>query len=182
MTGTLVIVTGAPGSGKSTIAARYAERAEHPTVHLVTDHFYRYIRSGWIAPYLPEAQRQNEVVIDAIATAAAAYATGGYDVVIDGIVGPWFLDAFTRTADDRGLDLHYLVLRPDLESTIARALARTEDELRDDSVVRDLYEQFAELGRFAGHVLDTSGLDVDDTVDAVRTLVAGGHLRVAGLG
>jgi hypothetical protein len=31
------------------------------------------------------------VVIEAITRTVATFVTGGYDVVVDGIIGPWFL-------------------------------------------------------------------------------------------
>ena len=49
-------------------------------------------RRGRIAPYLPQAHRQNRIVIDVVAHAAFGYAAGGYQVICDGIVGPWFID------------------------------------------------------------------------------------------
>ena len=38
------------------------------------------------------------MVVDAIVAAAAAYARGGYDVVVDGVIGPWFLPPFRQAA------------------------------------------------------------------------------------
>lgn len=54
--GTVVVLTGPPGAGKSTVARVLADRFM-PSVHLHTDDFWHYIRRGWIAPYLPEAHR-----------------------------------------------------------------------------------------------------------------------------
>ncbi|MFG2291162.1 AAA family ATPase [Streptomyces sp. NPDC048595] len=94
--GSLTLLAGPPGSGKSTVAELLASQAERPTVHLHTDTFYMWIRSGLVPPYLPQAARQNEVVQNVMIDAACAYADG-YDVILDGILGPWMLDAF-RTA------------------------------------------------------------------------------------
>ena len=41
--------------------------------------------------HLPESQEQNLVVVEAFLEAAKRYAHGGYDVIVDGIIGPWFL-------------------------------------------------------------------------------------------
>jgi hypothetical protein len=61
---------------------------------------------GALAPVLPEAHAQNAVVMEALAAAAHAYARGGYFVVVDGIIGPWFLAPFGR----KGAAVHYVVL------------------------------------------------------------------------
>ncbi|MFI9248720.1 hypothetical protein [Streptomyces sp. NPDC053069] len=83
-----------------------------------------WIRSGFALPYLPEAQRQNEVVRKVMIDAACAYAGDGYDVVLDGILGPWLLDAFRAECRKRDLGLSYVVLRPSLEVTLSRASQR----------------------------------------------------------
>ena len=79
----MIILTGPPAAGKTTVAKLLATEASGPTVHLTTDLFYRSIRTGFILPFLPEAQRQNEVVIEAITAAEVrrVLASGRYRLV-----------------------------------------------------------------------------------------------------
>jgi cytidylate kinase len=91
--GSVIVLTGPPGAGKSAVARLLAGSRAYG-VHLHSDDFWRYIKRGQIAPYLPQARQQNQTVIDALARAASAYAAGGYQVICDGIVGPWFIGAF----------------------------------------------------------------------------------------
>jgi chloramphenicol 3-O-phosphotransferase len=177
--GDVIILTGPPAAGKTTVAELVASDAAGPTIHLVTDSFYRSIRTGFVLPYLPESRRQNEVVIDAIVAAVTAFARGGYDVVVDGIVGPWFLGPFRAAAERDHLQLSYVVLRPTLEATLSRARERAADELKDVDAITGLYEAFTELDELERHVIDTSDLDESRTAVEVRRAVASARCRLA---
>ncbi|WIY04077.1 AAA family ATPase [Amycolatopsis mongoliensis] len=168
MPGSLLILTGPPGAGKSTVAGLVAEDAPKPTVHLHTDSFYVWIRTGFVAPYLPEAARQNDVVLGVIAEAACGYARGGYDVVLDGVIGPWALEPFRDAAKRDALDLFYVVLRPSLEVTLARGTAREGRELTEVEPITGMHRAFAGLGELEKHVIDTTDQTIGETADAVR--------------
>ena len=61
-----------------------------------TDNFYVAIRKGFVQPFLPDAAKQNEVVLGVIGEAMLGYAKGEYDVIADGIVGPSSLPVFEQ--------------------------------------------------------------------------------------
>lgn len=166
----VLLLTGPPGSGKTTVARLVATDAARPTVHVTTDEFYRAIRTGFVAPWLAEAQHQNEVVVDVIVAAVGVYARGGYDVVVDGVIGPWFLGPFRAAAGDWRLS--YVVLRPDLDTTLRRGQARGGVELTDADAITEMHRVFADLGELESHAIDTSLLDPVDTAAEVRKAVA----------
>lgn len=180
MSGRVIVLTGPPGAGKSTVARALAAGFAR-AVHLHADDFWRAIVTGGIAPYRPEADAQNHTVLDVIAGAAYAYAAGGFTTVVDGIVGPWMLDHVrARAREHAAVPLDYVVLRPRRDVALARAQARTSpDALVDASPILAMGDQFADLGPFEEHVLDTTALDVDATVRALHAALAGGRLRLA---
>jgi hypothetical protein len=101
-----------------------ASAARRPAVHLHTDSFYAWIKAGFVLPYLPQARGQNEVFTTAMTAAACAYARGCYDVIAEGILGPWMLPAFQEACGQADVALSYAILRPTLEVTLARAASR----------------------------------------------------------
>jgi AAA domain-containing protein len=176
--GAVVIITGPPGAGKTTVAAALAGRSARPAVHLHSDDFYGYIRSGYVEPYRPESHQQNRVVIGVLAGAAAGYAAGGYLVLLDGIIGPWFLEPFRDRAGQAAMPLHYVVLRPDLARTLARARDRPGPRRIDSGPIRALHQQFSQLGDLEPHVLDTTGRTVEQTIEAVQAVLDAGRMRL----
>lgn len=181
MAGAVLILTGPPGAGKSTIADILARRSVEPAAHLHTDDFYdRYIKTGYVLPWLPESQKQNETVTAAIAAAACAYAQGGYFTIIDGVVGPWFLKPFRDAAAANNIPLHYAVLRPaNADMAFARVQSRGTHGLKAEGPVRDLFRQFADLGALEKHVFDAAPMDADETAAALKAKLEAGGFRLA---
>ena len=178
MTGSVIVLTGPPGVGKSATARLVADRL-HPSVRLPADEFWHFIQRGAIPPYEPESAEQNRVVIGVLAACAFGYAAGGYQVVVDGVVGPWFLERF-RSAPERGeLPLHYVVLRADRETTMARAAARGAAGLADPEPLSAMYRQFADLGEFEGNVVDTTHLTADQVAETVLGAIGGERHRLS---
>ena len=180
MAGSVLILTGPPGAGKLTVADILARQSEMPAVHLHTDDFYdRYIKRGYVLPWLPESQKQNEVVTGAIAGAACAYAAGGYFTIIDGIVGPWFLAPYREAAAAKIIPLHYIVLRPaDADITFARVQARGTHGLKAEGPVRELFRQFSDLSTLEKHAFDSGAMSAEEAAAALGQKIQTGQFRL----
>ncbi len=171
----MIVITGPPGAGKSTVARIVADSFD-PSVLLVGDDFHHFIRNGYISPWLAESAHQNEVVIDSTAVSAVAFALGGYCVIVDGIIGPWFMKKWLGHVPD-DLLVHYVVLRPSKEVALQRAVERTgKTDLTDEEPVSFMHQVFVEQGGSEDHILDSSRSTAEETASEILRLVSEGRL------
>jgi hypothetical protein len=152
---------------------------------LESDWWWTTIVKGRIAPWEPTAHDQNRTVVASFAAAAGVMAKGGYPTVLEGIVGPWMLDPIAREAQVRHVVTHYVVLRPTLEVALERAMSRAGEErvpghpaLTDEEPIRKMWEAFSHLGDFEGNAINTTSLDVEQTVERAWSMVSDGSARI----
>ena len=180
MTSPVLIVTGPPGAGKTTASHLLAAGAPRG-VHVRSDHFFDYVVGGFVEPWRPESHAQNTVVMEIVGRAAAGYADAGYLTVVDGIVIPgWFYEPLRDQLRAAGHAVAYAVLRPPLETCLARVAGRADGPLSDPAVVEQLYRAFSGLGELERHVVATDGQGPEDTAAALGALLRAGRLDASG--
>lgn len=171
--GSLLVVSGPPGSGKSALAKVIAEQ-RGPSAVVEGDRFFAFLARDRVQPWLPESHEQNTVVVSAAAAAAGRFAAGGFFTVYDGVVGPWFLDTF---ASATGLaELDYVVLMPSVETCVERVLTRQGHGFRDEAATRKMHDEFAGATVASRHVLTIGSETVAELVDRLTTAREVGRL------
>lgn len=174
-----LVVTGPPGAGKTTVA-RLVARMWPLSVCIEADQFWHSIVRGSVPPWSDAADEQNGTCVDALGACTSIYARAGYMVIVDGVLGPWFLERFLALPRAAHVDVHYVVLRPSAEVALTRAQARSDRALTESGPIRAVYEDFRELASLERHVVDNSAQSASTTAQAVRDLLDQGVLSLDG--
>ena len=172
--GSLLIITGPPGAGKSTVAKALAAGANH-SVLVEGDAFFAFLANGRIDPWLAGSNEQNTIVTEAAAAAAGRFALGGYATVYDGVIGPWFLATFAKATGLESLD--YVILLPSVERCVKQVAERTAHGFTDEAATRKMHKEFRQAAIAERHVLGDPFGSVDAVVDRVSTALGRGDLR-----
>jgi adenylate kinase family enzyme len=173
----ILILKGAPGSGKTTVARLLAERTNR-AVHLESDCFFHFIVSGYVEPWKPESHRQNTAVMQIVGDVAVAYKRASYNTIIDGIIIPgWFFEPLRDSISASGFDAAYAVLRPPLAVAVERAAGRRSSRLSDAAVVEQLWNEFSDLGTLEHHAIEIpEHQTAEETAETVAKLLQAGAL------
>ena len=161
----IIVVSGLPGAGKSTVAALLGRRLPR-AAHIEADRLQQFVISGGVLPDVsgisPEAARQLRLRLRNACLLARSFRDDGFTAIIDDIVAAERYDDLV--ADLEGIPFGFIMLLPDFEHVKARwramssPFAEAWDWIDDDIRVRTPR---------VGLWLDTTHLTPADAVDAI---------------
>ena len=172
----IILISGPPGAGKSTVAKVLAEGSPVPVAYIEGDTFWDFIVKSK-AGARGEARAQNSrIVIQAMVASALRYARGGYETILDFTIGPWHLQPIINAMMET--PLNYVILCPSEQVCAARAAQRSEGAMPDYGPYRELHGAYCELGEFETHAIRNDDATPEALAARLRAGLGAGAFRV----
>jgi chloramphenicol 3-O-phosphotransferase len=171
----IFLITGTPGSGKSSVARALLQRFEFG-LHLPVDDLREFVVSGISHPvpdWTEETGRQFRLARESAASSAKLYASNGFAVVIDDVISNDDVSKFFEPAFAE-FDFHKIFLQPRLEVALERNRTRTNKNFNPSFLEEPIRQIHAWMSaqEFPNDwlKLDSSELNLEQTVDAILEL------------
>jgi chloramphenicol 3-O-phosphotransferase len=171
----ILILTGPPGAGKSSVAEALADRYDR-VAHVDVDTLRHFITpTGYRSPGKPGFERQQALAIRNACDLARNFMAERFAVIIDDVVGGREqLERYMEGLKDAGVALHYVRLMPSLAVCHERNKGRRADRVADERLEL-LYREFEGAGDMPGSVIDSSAMTVEATADRLQALTTAGE-------
>ena len=171
----ILILTGPPAAGKSSVATALADRYDR-VAHIPVDGLRHFITpTGYRAPGKPGFERQQALAIRNACALARNFMAEHFAVIIDDIVpGHEQLDLYLEELKESGAPIHYVRLLPSHDVCRERNQARHADRVPAERLDL-LYGEFEAAKDMPGSVIDSSSMSIEATADRLQDLTTSGE-------
>nr|WP_179816145.1 AAA family ATPase [Allostreptomyces psammosilenae] len=171
-----VLLIGAAGAGKTTVARHWAEHRPVPTAQISLDDVREWVRAGFADPragWNENSEAQYRLARRTCGFAARNYLANGISCIVDDAVFPdqpaVGLGGWKRHI---GPELLPVVLLPGLEVVLERNARRTGTRRLSDEEVASIHGRMAGWYGSGLPIIDNSRLDVAETAAMLDRIVA----------
>ena len=159
----VILLSGPPGAGKSSVAEELKRQASTPAVCIEGDCFWSFIIKE--NESLGRKKTFRTITASMIAS-AVPFALNGFEVIIDFSISPRLLPLAKKVFQSRNIPIQYVVLLATEKTCADRVANREEGKVEDYASLHDFFLSFREDGH---HIVDTECGDIKSLARQIRS-------------
>lgn len=170
----ILLVTGPPGAGKSTVCEAFAKTSDGIWAFVEQDAIRQLVKAGFMNPSDPwtkNTEMQMSTSINICGDMARRYQQSGINCIIDCFItlDPYVFDKWQATL--KGVTYKIIVLLPNVKTALARNSQRTGDARLNEELVHNQHEEFsAWRDDPRATIIDTTNMSKDNVVQAMKRI------------
>ncbi len=172
MNNRIILITGVPGSGKSTVTDSLCKLFDK-SIHIPVDTLRQMVKGGYASPenWNEEFEKQYKLARKNASSIANNAVEEGFVVVIDDIVKQEWINEWRNNLS--GYELKFVLLNPDIETIKNRNKQRKQSTVPEDFIV-PLYEKLSRENTLENGwiCINNTELSVEETAREIFKLIS----------
>lgn len=165
----LILITGAPGAGKSSVSRALAKRLPKSTV-ISGDDIRELVIGGFKSPadhWTDEHRMQYYLSFENEAAVAKNFIRNGFKVIIEDVIHTTLIDKWNEYFQD--IPNEKFLLSPSKDVILHRN--KTRDKHLVEQIIHTLFPHMSPEKYPSWHVIDSSNQTIDETADEIQKIL-----------
>lgn len=164
---TVILLSGPPGAGKTTLAERIAENMNGVSVHIEGDNLYNMVKSGWVHPSDDQDKFYLSILWDNMFSLISNFTKQNMNVIVDYVFSKEQLFSMVDRIKSFRVNIKVVVISSKIDTIIIRDKQRTGVACVGEERIRQIVEDFNSDIIPERYLLENDDADLDDLVTAV---------------
>lgn len=163
---TVVLISGPPGAGKSTLADKVCRSMDGLCVHIEGDLLYNLVKNGWVHPCDDHDDFFLNVLWDNIVSLAENFTNNNMNVVVDYVFSKEQMICLANRLQNAG-EIKIIIIKSDIETLIERDRKRSGAAYVGEERIRKIVEDFNADDFPERFQLENNDADLDNLVKII---------------
>lgn len=164
---TVILISGAPGAGKTTLAERISENMDGVCVHIEGDMLYNMVKKGWVHPCDDYDKFFLNILWDNIVSLIENFTKRNINVVVDYVFSKYQLFSVVERIKESKINIKAVVVSSSIDTIIERDKQRNGVDYVGEERIRKIVEDFNSDMIPERYILKTDDMDLDTLVGTV---------------
>lgn len=164
---TVVLISGAPGAGKTTLAERISENMDGVCTHIEGDMLYNMVKKGWVHPCDDSDKFFLNILWDNIVSLIENFTKRNINVVVDYVFSKEQLFSVVDHIKESKINIKIVVVSSSIDTIIERDKQRSGVDYVGEERIRKIVEDFNSDMIPERYILKTDDIDIEALVGTV---------------